>query len=207
VIEIQRRWALSNSVTSLRSTLGGRGGYIPSSPRPADFLEILDLDLIAASAVLLLAAAPASSQTPPQLVLQGVTLDMTRAQAADAAIAAGGRCDRVGVPDSLAPLLCGFGGDRLRVAFVPGPAGHAIVRNVTLLARSQPPHQIDVERLQPSLLATYGTPVELRQTRVGFEACWVQDFQRLTVEAKPRLLSMRLDARDPARESKESECR
>jgi hypothetical protein len=157
----------------------------------------------------MLAATPAAAAEPssPQLVLQGVTLDMNRAQAADAAIAAGGRCDRVGLPDSLAPLLCNFGTDRLRMAFVPGPGGRSVVRNATLIARSQPPHQIDVERLQPHLIATYGTPVELRPNRLGFEACWVQDFQRLTVEAKPRLLSMRLDARDAGRESKESECR
>jgi hypothetical protein len=191
----------------LRSTLAGSALYIRGEVRIARFLEISHVDLITASAVLVLAATPAPAETPPQLVLQGVTIDMSRAQAADAAIAAGGRCDRVGLPDSLAPLLCTFGGDRLRVAFVPGPAGHAVVRNATLTARSQPPHQIDVERLQPRLIATYGTPVELRPNRLGFEACWVQDFQRLTVEAKPRLLSMRLDARDAGRESKESECR
>ncbi|GIL39890.1 hypothetical protein [Roseiterribacter gracilis] len=165
------------------------------------------MDLVAASAVLMLAATSATSAEPPQLVLQGVMLDMSRAQAADAAVAAGGRCDRVGLPDSVAPLLCSFGTDRLRVAFVPGPGGRSVVRNATLTARSQPPHQIDVERLQPRLIATYGTPVDLRPNRLGFEACWVRDFQRLTVEAKPRLLSMRLDARDGGRESKESECR
>jgi hypothetical protein len=140
-------------------------------------------------------------------MLQGVQLDMKRAEAADAAAAAGGRCDRVGAPDSVAPLLCAFGNDRLRIAFVPGPNGYSIVRNATLTARSQPPRQIDVEKLQPRLIATYGTPVALRPNRLGFEACWVKDFQRLTVDARPRLLSMRLDARNTGGESKESECR
>jgi hypothetical protein len=167
--------------------------------------ETSPVPFVAASAALLLTAA-ATAEEVPQLQLQGVALGMDRAAAAEAATAAGGRCNEVGAAESLAPLLCGFGADRLRVAFVPGGAGRALVGNVALDARGTPPLQIDVDRVRPRLIATYGDPTTLRQTRQGFEACWTQPSAQLRAEVKPRLLLLRLSRRNYERPN-ESTCR
>jgi hypothetical protein len=167
------------------------------------------LSFTAALAAVLL-TVPATAAEAPLLRLQGVALGMDRAAAAAAASEAGGRCNEAGAPDSLAPLLCGFGEDRLRVAFVPGYDGRAVAGNVALDARGKPPQQIDIEGIRQRLVAAYGEPDAMRRMRLGFEACWVQQDAKLTAEVKPRLLLLRLSVRNYERSkesAKESTCR